>query len=223
MTVPLIRFNNMLSAQDISIRRADNVLHFADFAIQRGERLLLAGPSGSGKTTLLSIIAGFLRPDSGSVMLDQHDLYKMPTARRDRLRGTALGFVFQTLHLLPYLSVRDNILLAAKMSGTVIDEGRAADLLSAVGLHHKLMSRPNALSHGEQQRVAICRAMYNRPAVIVADEPTSALDDQNAAAIMSLLEAQANENGAALIVATHDQRIAERFERRLVLTGGEGR
>lgn len=196
-------------------------LSFSDLAIRSGERMLLTGASGSGKTTLLSMLTGLLAPQEGTVFLEGQDFYALGAAARDRLRGRRFGFVFQTLHLLPSLTLRQNIALAASMAGLPVDEARLDGLLHTLGLSGKAARRPEALSQGEQQRAAIARAVLNRPAIIVADEPTSALDDANAAAVMQLLLDQAEENGAALLVATHDSRILSLGERRIHLLSAE--
>lgn len=196
-------------------------LSFPDLAIRSGERMLLTGASGSGKTTLLSMLTGLLAPQEGTVFLEGQDFYALGAGARDRLRGRRFGFVFQTLHLLPSLTLRQNIALAASMAGLPVDEARLDGLLHTLGLSGKAARRPEALSQGEQQRAAIARAVLNRPAIIVADEPTSALDDANAAAVMQLLLDQAEENGAALLVATHDSRILSLGERRIHLLPAE--
>lgn len=192
-------------------RTGTPALYFADCAVHKGDRVLLLGPSGSGKTTLLSVLAGLLKPGSGRVLLEGRDLYAMPAKDRYRLRGQVFGFVFQTLHLLPSLTLRQNIALAGDLTGRA-DHARLDHLLDTLGLADKAHRKPERLSQGEQQRAAIARAVLNRPAIIVADEPTSALDDANARAVMDLLTKQADETGAALLVATHDHRITNRFQ-----------
>jgi putative ABC transport system ATP-binding protein len=173
----------------------------------------LLGASGSGKTTLLSLLAGLLKPEAGgSVIVEGKNLYALSTRERDALRGRIFGFVFQSLHLLPSLTLRQNIALAADMAGLKTDETRLDALLATLGLSDKAHRKPDALSQGEQQRGAIARAVLNKPKIILADEPTSALDNANAQIVMALLETQARESGAALVVATHDHRIADRFQ-----------
>lgn len=207
-----------LTAENIKITRGgQSVLDGADLTIAAQDRLLLLGASGSGKTTLLSVLAGLLQPDSGRVMLDKDDFYALSQQKRDRLRGRNFGFVFQTLHLIPYLTVRQNIALASVMAGLPVDQDRVDSLLDRLGLADKAQRKPAALSQGEAQRAAIARAVLNRPRLIVADEPTSALDDANAKIVTELLVEQARETGAALLVATHDGRIGPYFEKTLVL------
>jgi putative ABC transport system ATP-binding protein len=203
----------LLMSNTLAVLRKDAPpLWFEPVSVRAGETTLLLGPSGSGKTTLLSVLAGLLKPDEGRVTLDGQDLYALPARKRDRARGRNYGFVFQTLHLLPALSLRRNIALAAAMAGLKPDAARIERLIGALGLEGKAHRRPDALSQGEQQRAAIARAVLNGPRIILADEPTSALDDANAETVMTLLTQQARETGAALLVATHDHRITSHFK-----------
>lgn len=202
-----------IESKNIVVTRAGSpALHFSDLSIRKGDGLLLLGPSGSGKTTLLSVLAGLLRPTEGKVLVDGKDIYALPSRSRDHLRGQHFGFVFQTLHLLPSLTLRQNIALAANMAETKAEDGRLDHLLNTLGLADKAHRKPDALSQGEQQRAAIARAVLLRPQIIMADEPTSALDDANAQTVMTLLEQQAKDTGAALLIATHDNRIMGRFK-----------
>lgn len=202
----------MLDARNISVARKNApLLAFPDLSVEFDERVVLLGPSGCGKTTLLSVIAGLLRPTSGTVNFHVRDVYAMSPRARDKWRGRNVGCVFQTLHLLPALTLRQNIALAADMAGTARYEDRIDELLATLGLAEKAHRKPDALSQGEQQRAAIARAVLNKPQLLLADEPTSALDEANADAVMDLLVAQAAETKAALVVATHDTRILSRF------------
>lgn len=211
----------ILEACNLSVRRAGvPPLDFPDLRVEEGQRVLLLGPSGSGKTTLLSVIAGLLKPDAGCVVFQGQDIYRISAAQRDNLRGRQMGFVFQTLHLLPSLTVRQNIALAFDMAGGRDDDTRVKMLLAALGLADKAKRKPQALSQGEQQRAAIARAVVNHPALVIADEPTSALDDDNARRVMEVLMFQAQENKAALLVATHDRRIADYFDSVVMLDAG---
>jgi putative ABC transport system ATP-binding protein len=201
-----------IESKGIIVRRpGSRALHFADLSIHKRDSVLLLGPSGSGKTTLLSVLAGLLHPGAGQVLVEGQDIYAQPSRVRDHLRGQHFGFVFQTLHLLPSLTLRQNIALAADMVNVKVEEGRIDYLLGTLGLADKAHRKPDALSQGEQQRAAIARAVLNRPSIVIADEPTSALDDVNARTIMDLLERQAQETGATLLIATHDNRIINRF------------
>ncbi|MEM6784157.1 MAG: ABC transporter ATP-binding protein [Bacteroidota bacterium] len=193
------------------------VLDVSYLRIDQGAHHLLLGPSGSGKTTLLHVLTGLQRPDRGAVMIDGHDLYEMPEGSRDTFRGQRIGIVFQQFHLVQALSVTQNLFLAPSMAGLRVDKARAATLLETLGLGDKARAYPDELSQGQRQRVAIARALMNKPPLLIADEPTSALDDANAQAVADLLLYAADQEGATLVVATHDARIADRFEHRLTL------
>jgi putative ABC transport system ATP-binding protein len=199
------------------------LLAFPDLSLEYRQRVLLRGPSGSGKTTLLCVMMGLLKPSAGSVRIAGQDLYKMPLRDRDPLRGRTFGYVFQTLHLLPSLTITQNIALAAEMAQLPIDEQRLKYLINVLGLTDKAHRFPGALSQGEQQRAAIARAVLNKPPVIIADEPTSALDDDNTHIVMELLRAQAQETGATLVIATHDSRISAGFDSVIHLGHSAGR
>jgi putative ABC transport system ATP-binding protein len=207
----------MLAVRAVSHRYANMlVLAVPDFELARDEHCALIGPSGVGKTTLLHVLAGILRPTSGSVTLDGEALY--PAAdRNDRWRASRIGVVPQLLHLLPSLNALDNVRLAQYFVGNA-DSGTARALLKDLGLQARLDARPERLSVGEQQRVAIARAIVNKPRLLLADEPTSSLDDSNSERAVDLLFEAARMTGALLVVATHDARIRERFARQVQLT-----
>ena len=179
---------------------AREVLHLERFEASQGEKWLVLGPSGSGKSTLLHILAGLLHPSSGTVEV-----------------ARPIGIVPQKLHLIASLSVEQNLLLAQYLAGAKQEPARAAQVLAGVGLADRAGDRPHQLSHGQAQRVAVARAVMNRPKLLIADEPTSNLDDAHCAAALDLLESQAAECGATLIVATHDARAKPRFRNRLEL------
>ena len=202
----------MLQTTPLTIRRhGAAALSFPALTLSPGGRTLLLGASGAGKTTWLSAIGGLLPPDEGTVQHNGQDIYKLRGGHRDRWRGRHCGFVFQALHLIPALTVRQNIALAAGLARLPAERPRIDALLEKLNLADKAHKKPAALSHGEQQRAAIARAVINRPALILADEPTSALDDVHAHAVMDILESCAAEHNAALLVATHDQRLRGRF------------
>lgn len=192
-------------------------LQFPDCTVPAGEHCLVLGPSGCGKSTLLHLIAGLLRPTAGHIMLAGTAIAELRGAALDRFRGQHVGLVFQRLHLLPALTVRDNLLLAQSLAGLAADRARVNDLLERLGVAARANARPEALSFGQAQRVAIARAVINSPVVILADEPTSNLDDGNTAEVLGLLRQEAERTGASLIVATHDRRIREAFTQRLEL------
>jgi len=181
--------------------------------LEAGAQLALRGPSGCGKTTLLHLIAGILRPDSGEIHLAGELLPAAAERARDRLRARHLGYVFQTFNLLQGFTVRENLQLAQRFAGR---EGTEADahrerLLAELGLAPFAHRLPARLSHGQQQRVALARALVNRPALVLADEPTASLDDAHAAAALSLLREVCVSHGAALLLATHDERALRAF------------
>jgi len=185
--------------------------------IARGEKLALVGPSGSGKTTLVYLMTGILRPGAGEISIGGDVL----TGRTDRelrnLRISKVGFIFQEFELLDYLNVRENVLLPYLMNRSLkLDpeaRGRAETLAREVGLGEKLSRRPGQLSHGERQRVAICRALITRPSVIIADEPTGNLDRVTADSILDIILRQVEQHDATLVTVTHDQTLLDRFDR----------
>ena len=208
----------MLSLRAVRHRYgAREVLRIDRFEAAAGEHWLVLGPSGCGKTTLLHILAGLLRPSEGEIRIGDQSLAALSGAALDRWRGRTLGIVPQKLHLVPSLSVLENLLLAQFLAGMPEDAPRARAALEKVQLGERSGARPAELSHGEAQRAAVARATVNRPRVLIADEPTSNLDDVNCAHALDLLEAQATECGATLVVATHDQRARARFPQRLEL------
>lgn len=185
--------------------------------IKAGKHLLILGKSGSGKTTLLNIIGGLLKPEKGAVRLGKTDIYSLTNNARDELRGANIGFIFQKLHLVPTLSVMENLLLANYLAAKKQNRLQALKILEVLGLKHKQNSYPENLSFGEAQRTAIARALMNGPKIIIADEPTSALDDESCASVIRLLIGEASERNCSLIVATHDQRIKDFFPDRITL------
>jgi putative ABC transport system ATP-binding protein len=193
------------------------VLAFPDFEAGRGEPVLLLGESGSGKTTLLHLLGGLLKLSVGTIEVAATNLATLSEAELDRFRGRHYGFIFQRNHLIQALSVEKNLLMAPFLAGLPQDEKRVGEVLIELQLGDKKNARINQLSQGQAQRVAIGRAILNRPDVILADEPTSALDDQNCERVANLLLQVATENNATLIVATHDQRLKAKIQKRIQL------
>jgi putative ABC transport system ATP-binding protein len=208
----------MISIEGLRHRYGDRqVLALDAWRAEAGERWLVLGASGSGKTTLLGVVGGLLRPSAGRVAVDGQDLGALSGAALDRFRGRRIGFVPQKLHLIASLGVDENLLLAQYLAGVAQDRARVAEVLGALGIAERARARPAELSHGQAQRVALARAVINRPSLILADEPTSNLDDAHCAQAVELLESQAAACGATLVVATHDQRVRARFEKRIEL------
>ena len=187
------------------------------FEAAAGEHWLVLGASGSGKTTFLNLVAGLLKPSEGEIEVDGQALGKLEGAALDRWRGRNVGIVPQKLHLVSSLNVLENLLLAPYLAGLPSSKSHALGLLENLSLQGRASARPHQLSHGEAQRVALARAVMNRPKLLLADEPTSNLDDANCSVALSILEEQAKECGATLVVATHDRRARERFDKRLQL------
>lgn len=200
------------------------LLNVARLDIARGERVFLRGPSGSGKSTLLGLIGGVLAPDAGSVRVLGQPLHQMSSAARDRFRGEHVGFVFQMFNLIPYLSLRENVLLSLRFSparaARVPDaQAEAARLLSALGLGDPALAhRPvTQLSIGQQQRVAAARALLGRPEIVVADEPTSALDHDSRQSFLRLLLDECAAHGITLLFVSHDPTLGASFDRQISL------
>ena len=213
----------LLAAADLAYRhRQGGGCGPLSFTLDAGEVLLVLGPSGSGKTTLVNLVAGLLRPQAGRLELDGEPLHALSGAAADALRRRTTALIFQSLRLVSALSVAGNLALARRLSGQPPDPARAQALLDRLGIAGRADTLPRDLSQGEAQRAAIARALVVEPRLLVADEPTSALDDASATATASLLADAAQEQGAALLIVTHDGRLAGRFARTLRL-GADGR
>ncbi|MAG56161.1 MAG: ABC transporter ATP-binding protein [Planctomycetes bacterium] len=186
-------------------------------SIAEGERVACVGPSGTGKTTLVNLIAGIQVPEAGSVRLGDEVVSSLTDAERRRVRIRDVGLVFQEFELLDYLSAYENLLLPYHLTPHLrLDEdvkARASELAGAMGISHTLARRPVGLSHGERQRVAICRALLTEPRLVMCDEPTGNLDSKTAMVTLDLLFAQAERHGATLLMVTHDQGLLHRFDR----------
>jgi putative ABC transport system ATP-binding protein len=193
------------------------VLDIEAFAVADGEHCALEGQSGSGKSTLLHVISGIMRPDAGRVLVDAIDLFRLDEASRDRVRADKLGLVFQQFNLLPGFTALENVLVAMTFGSGRPDRARATALLGAVGLSHRLHHKPAELSIGQQQRVAVARALANRPRVVLADEPTASIDAAHQQQVIDLLRDTCSGQGVALVVVTHAPEVAGQFPRRLRL------
>ena len=183
----------------------------SSFKMEKGQHFALSGSSGSGKTTLLNLIAGILQPDEGQVELDGRSISGANEALRDRIRAELLGYIFQTFNLLQGYTCLENVLLGMSFGGKP-DRARAVELLGRVGLSRRLEYFPRQLSSGQQQRVAVARALANQPKLVLADEPTGNLDPENAAEVLALIRDTCKENGAALLLVSHDKSVLGQFE-----------
>ena len=181
------------------------------FALAAGGQLALRGESGSGKTTFLHLIAGILAADSGRVEIDGAEMTALSEPRRDRLRAEKIGYIFQTFNLLQGYTVLENVMLGMSF-GPGADRAHAKELLTRVGLGHRLDHFPRQLSTGQQQRVAVARALANRPKLVLADEPTGNLDRRHAHESLGLIREVCRENGASLLLVSHDEDVLARFE-----------
>lgn len=189
------------------------ILDVPEFHVEAGEQVVLLGPSGCGKTTLLHIIAGLTKPDSGKVVLDGVELTKYSEAVRDRIRADKLGYVFQTFNLLDGFSALENVLLGMTFAKKKIDPARANTLLNEVGLGHRLGNKPQQLSVGERQRVAVARALANEPKLLLADEPTANVDPQNQQNVVDLIRANCRKENISVLLVTHSMEVAKQFDR----------
>jgi putative ABC transport system ATP-binding protein len=207
-------------AGETALRALDRI----DLVVHPGEVVGLKGPSGSGKSTLLNIVACILEPTDGRLVLDGETVWdgRYRVADLRRLRRERIGFIFQFHNLLPFLTATDNVALAMTLAGIAPAEARrrARDLLDYLQIGKRAGAMPSRLSGGEAQRVAIARALANRPGIILADEPTAALDSERARVVMDLLRQVAQDQQAAILVVTHDEKIFDRFDRMVALRDG---
>ena len=202
---------------------SEPVLAGVDVTIEAGQTVAVVGASGCGKSTLLHVIAGLLQPSSGRVVVDGIDIAGLGVAERARYRSRDLGIVFQFHHLLPQCSALENVLLPALSTGRASDPGtveRARELLASVGLADRTNSRPAELSGGECQRVAVARALINRPRLVLADEPTGSLDGNSADRVEELLRHLVEEESSAMLVVTHSEDLASRMQQTVRMQAG---
>jgi putative ABC transport system ATP-binding protein len=198
-----------------------DILKGIDLEIPKGQFAAIMGPSGSGKSTLLGLLAGLDSPTTGQVLLDGEDITHLSEDQMALLRGRKIGFVFQSYHLIPTLTAEENVLLPMELAGQ--DAGgrdRARELLNRVGLEGRTDHYPVQLSGGEQQRVALARAFALRPPILLADEPTGNLDTATGKAVLDLLLALNREQGTTMVLVTHEQPLADRADRRILLRDG---
>ena len=216
----MIRATSLSKSIDTGTHRVE-ILKGIDLQIPRGQFAAVMGPSGSGKSTLLGLLAGLDSPTSGTIELDGEEITALDEDRMALVRGRKIGFVFQSYHLIPTLTAEENVLLPMELAGRA--EGgreRAADLLERVGLGARRDHYPAQLSGGEQQRVALARAFALRPPILLADEPTGNLDSANGRMVLDLLLAMNREEATTMVLVTHEQELAERADRRILLRDG---
>lgn len=204
-------------------KRTIEILHGLDFQIYPGEFVAIVGPSGAGKSTLLHILGTLEKPTSGKLFVDGEDVAALDDLKKAEMRRRSLGFIFQFHHLLPGFSALENVMMPMRICGAGVNQAAdpARELLEKVGVGHRLDNKPSELSGGEQQRVAVARAMINSPKVILADEPTGNLDRETGKILEDDLIHFARESQSAVIVVTHNERWAARADRVIKLVDGE--
>jgi putative ABC transport system ATP-binding protein len=215
----MIQLKNIVKTYPMG-KRELKVLQGVDLNVGKGEMVAIMGPSGSGKTTLLNMIGLLDRPTSGSYLLDGKEVSRLSGGELANVRGRKIGFIFQTFNLLPYLSAMGNVELGQKYAGK-LDSRTAKEALAKVGLADRLKHRPNELSGGEQQRVAIARVLAKDPPIILADEPTGNLDSRSSKEIMTILSNLHTEKDVTLVMITHDPNIARYCQRIVHIQDGQ--
>jgi putative ABC transport system ATP-binding protein len=222
MSKPVLQLENLSKTYTLG-KRGVPALTNLNLTVNAGEFVSIMGPSGSGKTTLLNVIGCIDKPTNGKLLLDGVDASELPENQLYKIRRDKMGFVFQTFNLLPYLNARENVELPMEGQGKskVEQKKRASELLALVGLSGREEHRPQRLSAGEQQRVAVARALANDPAIILADEPTGNLDSQNKQGIIKLLANLNLMQRTTIIMVTHDAQAARNTERMLLLKDGK--
>lgn len=214
----------MLTAENLFKKYSNlTVVNDVSLNVAKGEIVSVTGPSGAGKSSLLHLLGALDKPDSGRVLIDGTDVFKLPARKQAEFRNRHIGFVFQFHHLLPEFSAIENVAvplwIAGKSKKEALNEAKA--MLEVVGLGSRLDNKPSELSGGEQQRVAIARALVNRPSVVMADEPTGNLDSANAAAVHQLFLDLRNKLGQTFIMITHNEELATMTDRTLVMRDGK--
>jgi len=209
----------MLELENVkkSYREADGsplpILDIPKFSLAASEQMVLMGRSGCGKSTLLHVVSGISRADSGKVQIDGLDISRLPEAGRDRFRAEKIGYVFQTFNLLEGFTALENVLLGMTFAAERMNRERAVKLLDRVGLSKRATHKPSALSVGEQQRVAVARALANQPKLLLADEPTANVDPGNQQTVVDLIRDTCREEGISLLLVTHTPEVADQFDR----------
>ncbi len=189
------------------------ILAMDEYRVAAGEQAVVVGASGCGKTTLLHVISGISRPDAGRVKVDGWDITVLTEGECDRFRAERIGYVFQTFNLLPGFTALENVMLSMRFGQRRPDKARAKQLLDRVGLGHRMTHKPTMLSVGEQQRVAVARALANHPRLLLADEPTANVDSGNQQQIVDLIRETSREENVALVMVTHSPEVARQFDR----------
>jgi len=221
MNKPILTSNNLSKTYSDGATEVQ-VLRGVNLSITSGERIAIIGPSGSGKSTLLHLLGGLDKPTDGSVLFSEVDWQKVNEKKRCQIRNQGLGFIYQFHHLLPEFSALENVAIPLVLANISIKEAtaQAQDILNKVGLAARIHHKPAQLSGGERQRVAIARALVHQPQCVLADEPTGNLDQVTAAKVFDLMLQLNLELGTSLVIVTHDQQLAQRMDRVMVLEQG---
>ncbi|HKL40519.1 MAG TPA: ATP-binding cassette domain-containing protein [Cryomorphaceae bacterium] len=196
---------------------SEEKISFPDMITEKGKHLLISGRSGVGKTTLLHLLGGLTSVQSGRIWIEEQEMSSMSKSKRDAFRGKHIGFVFQQASFIQSLNVLDNVLASQYFGAKKVNRDFALSLLAELGIAGYAKKKTNELSGGERQRLAIARALSTSPDVVLADEPTSSLDDANAMKVLDLLVSEAEQNGATLVIVTHDNRLKSKFENQVEL------
>lgn len=209
---------NMIATHQITYSYpSGKYLSFPDLECVKGQTLLITGQSGCGKTTLLHLLGGLITPATGSILINNHNIGKLSAAKRDVYRGKNIGIIFQKMHFIASLSVAQNLQMPAWLSNTTVPAQRCNELLDELGIADQARKLPAQLSSGQLQRLAIARAFYHNPSLILADEPTASLDDSNTENVIKLLQDAAHKHQTTLVVVTHDQRLKNYFTHQIEL------
>ena len=209
----MLQLSNVKKSYEEPDGKRLQILDVEHYQLEEGEQAVMIGRSGGGKTTLLHVIAGIAQADEGKIEIDGLDIMRLFEAGRDRFRAEKVGYVFQTFNLLRGFTALENVLLGMTFARGRKDTSRARKLLDRVGLSHRLHHKPNALSVGEQQRVAVARALANKPRLLLADEPTANVDPANQQQVIDLIRGTCDEEKVALLMVTHAMEVAEQFSR----------
>jgi putative ABC transport system ATP-binding protein len=219
MAAHILEARNLVKRYTVGERRL-TVIDGVSLTVQSGEFLVVTGPSGSGKTTLIILLSGLDRPTEGTVFLEGTEITSLSEEGLAPLRNGTIGFVFQSYHLIPSLTARENVMFPAELRGDAGAGAKAEALLEKAGLAERGGNFPHQLSGGEKQRVAVCRALVNEPAIVFADEPTGNLDSESGRAVLDLMLSLQREKGAAVVMVTHSGEIASLAHRVLTLIDG---
>lgn len=216
----ILQAENVVKTYERPGSTAVEALRGVNLTVAAGEFVAVTGSSGSGKSTLLTVLSGLDLPDSGRVLIDDTEVSSAPEEKLASLRNQKIGFIFQDFHLVPSLNALENVAFPAELAGKAEARAQARALLERVGLGQRLASFPHQLSGGEKQRVALCRALINRPALLFADEPTGNLDTRNGHEVVQLLLELKAESGSTLLLVTHSEALAGLADRVLVMSDG---